>query len=132
VFREATKCSERHACGQMEILRAQVRYQARGRRHAKANERLRVRLRELAEERRRDAAQALLPLRQARSSDCHHQGTGTRQNHDRHWHGEGETLASVPDLLPSGKLKIKRPPYLLWSYGVMAIRWCSDRFGSAP
>jgi putative transposase len=37
----------------MEILRALVRYQARGRRHAKANERLRVRLRELAEERRR-------------------------------------------------------------------------------
>ena len=52
-FREATKGSERHACGQMEILRALVRYEARGRRYAKANERLRVRLRELAEERRR-------------------------------------------------------------------------------
>jgi hypothetical protein len=47
------KVSERHACGQMEILRALVRYQARGRRQGKANERLRVRLRELAEERRR-------------------------------------------------------------------------------
>jgi putative transposase len=53
VFREATQCSERHACGQMEILRAMVRYQARGTRYAKANERLRGRLRELAEERRR-------------------------------------------------------------------------------
>ena len=52
-FQEMTKCSERHACGQMEIVRAMVRYRARGTRYAKANERLRVRLRELAEERRR-------------------------------------------------------------------------------
>jgi putative transposase len=53
VFREATKCSERHACGQMEIVRAMVRYRARGSRYTEANERLRVRLRELAEKRRR-------------------------------------------------------------------------------
>ncbi len=31
VFREATECSERHACGQMEILRAMVRYRPRAR-----------------------------------------------------------------------------------------------------
>lgn len=52
-FREATKCSERHACGQMEIVRAMGRYRPRDSRYAEANERLRVRLRELAEERRR-------------------------------------------------------------------------------
>jgi putative transposase len=53
VFRETAECSERHACGQMEIVRAMVRYRARGTRYAEANERLRARLRELAEERRR-------------------------------------------------------------------------------
>jgi putative transposase len=52
-FREATECSERHACGQMEIVRAMVRYRTRCSRFAEANERLRVRLRQLAEERRR-------------------------------------------------------------------------------
>lgn len=53
IFREAAQCSERHACGQLEVLRAMVRYQRRESRFAQANERLRVRLRELAEERRR-------------------------------------------------------------------------------
>ena len=53
VFREATQCSERHVCGQMEIVRATVRYRARGSRFREANERLRTRLRQLAEERRR-------------------------------------------------------------------------------
>ena len=52
-FREATKCSERRACGQMEIVRAMVRYQARSSRFAAANEKLRMRLRQLAEQRRR-------------------------------------------------------------------------------
>ena len=53
VFREATKCSERRACGQMEIVRARVRYRLRANRFAVANEKLRMRLRELAEQRRR-------------------------------------------------------------------------------
>jgi len=53
VFREATKCSERRACGQLEIARAMVRYQPRPTRFAAANEKLRTRLRELAEQRRR-------------------------------------------------------------------------------
>jgi putative transposase len=53
VFREATKCSERRACGQLEIVRAMVRYQPRPTRFAAANEKLRTRLRELAEQRRR-------------------------------------------------------------------------------
>ncbi len=53
VFRAAAECSERHACGQMEIVRAMVRYRPRGTRFAEANQRLRARLRELAEERRR-------------------------------------------------------------------------------
>ena len=53
MFRTATECSERHACGQMQVLRAMLRYQPRASRHAEANERLRIRLRELAEERRR-------------------------------------------------------------------------------
>jgi putative transposase len=53
VFRAAAECSERHACGQMEIVRAMVRYRSRGTRFAEANQRLRVRLRELAEDRRR-------------------------------------------------------------------------------
>ena len=52
-FREAAECSERHACGQMEIVRAMVRYRSRATRFAEANQRLRVRLRELAEDRRR-------------------------------------------------------------------------------
>ena len=52
-FRAAAECSERHACGQMEIVRAMVRYRPRDSRYAEANQRLRVRLRELAEERRR-------------------------------------------------------------------------------
>jgi putative transposase len=52
-FREVTKCSERRACGQMEIVRAMLRYRPRDSRFAAANDRLRVRLRELAAERRR-------------------------------------------------------------------------------
>jgi putative transposase len=53
MFREATECSERHACGRMEIVRAMVRYQRRANRFTAANEKLRTRLRELAEQRRR-------------------------------------------------------------------------------
>jgi putative transposase len=53
IFRAAAECSERHACGQMEIVRAMVRYRSRGTRFAEANQRQRVRLRELAEDRRR-------------------------------------------------------------------------------
>ena len=53
LFRAAGKCSERHACGQLEVLRAMFRYRPRERRFAEANDRLRVRLRELAEDRRR-------------------------------------------------------------------------------
>jgi len=53
VFRAAADCSERHACGQLEVLRAMLRYRHRETRFAGANERLRVRLRELAEDRRR-------------------------------------------------------------------------------
>lgn len=53
IFRAAAECSERHACGRMEIVRAMVRYRSRGTRFAEANQRLRVRLRELAEDRRR-------------------------------------------------------------------------------
>jgi putative transposase len=53
VFRAATERSERHACGQLEVLRAMLRYRPRGPRFAEANDRLRVRLRELAEDRRR-------------------------------------------------------------------------------
>lgn len=53
MFREATKCSERRACGQMEIVRAMVRYRPRANRFTASNEKLRIRLRELAEERRR-------------------------------------------------------------------------------
>ena len=45
---------KRHACGQLEVLRAMLGGTAGGRRRfAEANDRLRVRLRELAEERRR-------------------------------------------------------------------------------
>ena len=53
VFRAAADCSERHACGQLEVLRAMLRYRPRETRFAEANDRLRVRLRELAEDRRR-------------------------------------------------------------------------------
>lgn len=53
IFCAAVDCSERHACGQLEVLRAMVRYRPRESRYAGANEQLRVRLRELAEERRR-------------------------------------------------------------------------------
>ena len=54
VFRTATDCSERHACGQLEVLRAMLRYTVGGEtRFAEANGRLRVRLRDLAEDRRR-------------------------------------------------------------------------------
>jgi putative transposase len=52
-FQVATECSERHACGQLAVLRALVRYRSRPTRFAAANERLRIRLRELAEQRRR-------------------------------------------------------------------------------
>src|SRR3954454_14345035 len=47
-FRAAAECSERHACGQLEVLRALLRYRRRETRFAEANDRLRVRLRELA------------------------------------------------------------------------------------
>jgi putative transposase len=53
LFRAATACSERHACGQMTVLRALLRYRRRETRYAESNQRLRTRLRELAEERRR-------------------------------------------------------------------------------
>ena len=53
MFRAAAECSERHACGQLEVLRVMFRYRPREARFSEANERLRVRLRELAEERRR-------------------------------------------------------------------------------
>jgi putative transposase len=53
IFSAAADCSERHACGQLEVLRAMVRYRPRESRFAEANEQLRVRLRQLAEERRR-------------------------------------------------------------------------------
>ena len=53
IFSAAADCSERHACGQLEVLRAMVRYRPRESRFAEANERLRARLRQLAEERRR-------------------------------------------------------------------------------
>ena len=53
IFRAAADCSERHACGQLEVLRAMVRYRRRESRFAEANQRLRMRLRELAEQRRR-------------------------------------------------------------------------------
>ena len=46
-FREAAECSERHACGGMEVERAMVRYRRRETRFSEANEKLRVRLREL-------------------------------------------------------------------------------------
>jgi putative transposase len=52
-FQTATECSERHACEQLEVLRAMVRHRQRPTRFAAANERLRMRLRELAEQRRR-------------------------------------------------------------------------------
>lgn len=52
-FRAATECSERRACGRMEIERALLRYRPRATRFAIDNEKLRVRMRELAEERRR-------------------------------------------------------------------------------
>lgn len=53
IFCAAVDCSERHACGQLDVLRAMVRYRPGQSRYAEANERLRVRLRQLAEERRR-------------------------------------------------------------------------------
>lgn len=53
VFRAAAECSERHACGQLEVCRALVRYSRRATRFALANEQLRVRLRELADQRGR-------------------------------------------------------------------------------
>lgn len=53
IFCAAAECSERHACGQLEVLRAMVRYRPRESRFAEANEQLRIRLRQLAEERRR-------------------------------------------------------------------------------
>lgn len=53
LFRAGAECSERHACGQLEVLRAMLRYRRRESRFAEANQRLRLRLRELAEERRR-------------------------------------------------------------------------------
>jgi hypothetical protein len=43
VFRAAAECSERHACGQMEIVRAMVPYRPRETRFAEVNQRLRVR-----------------------------------------------------------------------------------------
>jgi HTH-like domain len=51
-FRVAGECSERHVYGQLEVMWLMVRYRRRESRYADANERLRARLRELAEERR--------------------------------------------------------------------------------
>jgi putative transposase len=53
LFRAAAECSERHACGQLEVLLAMFRYRPRESLFAEANDRLRVRLRELAEDRHR-------------------------------------------------------------------------------
>jgi hypothetical protein len=59
IFRVAAECSERHACGQLEVLPAMVRCRRRESRFAAANELLSVRLRELAEERRRSGYRRL-------------------------------------------------------------------------
>lgn len=53
LFRAAAECSERHACKQLEVCQAMVRYSPRATRFASANEQLRVRLRELADQRNR-------------------------------------------------------------------------------
>ena len=53
VFRAAAECSERHACGQLEVCRAMVQYSPRATGFASANEQLRVHLRELADQRGR-------------------------------------------------------------------------------
>ena len=53
MFRDAAQCSERRACGRMEIVRSMVRYRPRPTRFAVTNEKLRTRLREMAEQRRR-------------------------------------------------------------------------------
>ena len=42
VFREATQCSERRACGQLEVVRAMVRYRPWINRCAAADEKLRT------------------------------------------------------------------------------------------
>lgn len=52
-FRMASECSERHPFGQMAVLRAMLRYRPHETKYAEANARLRLRLRELAEDRRR-------------------------------------------------------------------------------
>jgi hypothetical protein len=52
-FREAAKCSERHACGQLEVFAGDDAQPSPPGRYEEANERLRVRLREQTEERRR-------------------------------------------------------------------------------
>ena len=53
LFRTATEYSERRACGQLAVLLALLRYRKRETKDAESNERLRTRLRGLAEERRR-------------------------------------------------------------------------------
>jgi putative transposase len=78
VFRAAADCSERHACGQLEVLRAMLRYRRRETRFAGANERLRVRLRGLAEDRRSCGYRRLHVLLTGRL--------------------EGEQQAGIPDL----------------------------------
>ena len=59
IFRAAAECSQRRACGQLDMVRALIRYQPRPTRFAEANERLRMRLRELAAERRRRGCRRL-------------------------------------------------------------------------
>ena len=53
VFRFSAGYSERHACGQLEMFRAMLRYRSPESRFAEANDRSRDRLRELAGDRRR-------------------------------------------------------------------------------
>lgn len=67
LLRAAIECSERRACGLIEVERAVVRYQAQASARTEENERLRVRLRELAEERKRWGYRRLHTLLQRES-----------------------------------------------------------------
>lgn len=53
MFGAVADCSERHACGQLEVLRAMARYRPLQSRQSEANGCLRTRLRQLAKQRRR-------------------------------------------------------------------------------
>ena len=59
LFRTATECSERHACGQMGVLRAYSATASARPSMRRRNERLRTRLLELAARRRGDTAEVL-------------------------------------------------------------------------